>query len=304
MRYKSAFALEMAVKAAAAASPMDTGLAVSAFYFHRLLCRVFAGDSDSFVLKGGRAMLARNVDARATRDIDLLSTERDLDEALGELVRLAETDLDDFMTFEFAGSHPTKAEDEYRNGLSVRFIPVIGAKRLPPFSVDLVVDEVPLEGIERIAPADRIEVDGLETCDYLVYPVEAALADKLCALVEMHGGRASSRVKDLVDIAVYATASEVDGARLQARLRREATARRISLGDSFGLPESWGASQARQFAKLCQRTGLPKALRTIGAAAELARKLLDPAIRWEADGKRWNPKAREWERVSTPSDKR
>lgn len=186
MRYKSAAALEMAVKSAASASPMDTGRAVSAFYFHRLLCRVFAGGNGSFVLKGGRAMLARTVDARATRDIDLLSTEGSLEDALEELVRLAGTDLGDFVTFEFAGSHPIKAEDEYRSGLSVGFVPMLGAKRMQPVSVDLVVDEVPLEGAERISPADRIEVEGLETCDYLVYPVEAALADKLCGIVEVH----------------------------------------------------------------------------------------------------------------------
>lgn len=294
MRYKSAAALEMAVKSAASASPMDTGRAVSAFYFHRLLCRVFAGGNGSFVLKGGRAMLARTVDARATRDIDLLSTEGSLEDALEELVRLAGTDLGDFVTFEFAGSRPIKAEDEYRSGLSVGFVPMLGAKRMQPVSVDLVVDEVPLEGAERMAPADRIEVDGLETCDYLVYPVEAALADKLCALVETYGGRASSRVKDLVDIAVYAVTSEVDGSRLQARLRRESAARHVCLGEAFGLPEAWGVSQARQFAKLCQRTGLPGELRNIEAAAELAGKLLDPAIRGEADGKRWNPKVHEW----------
>ena len=88
MRYTSAAALEMAVKSAASASPMDTGRAVSAFCFHRLLCRVFAGGNGSFVLKGGRAMLARTVDARATRDIDLLSTEGSLEDALEELVNL------------------------------------------------------------------------------------------------------------------------------------------------------------------------------------------------------------------------
>lgn len=37
MRYKTLAALEMAVKAAAKASPMDTGRAVTGFYFHRLL---------------------------------------------------------------------------------------------------------------------------------------------------------------------------------------------------------------------------------------------------------------------------
>lgn len=50
------------------------------------------------------------------------------------------------------------------------------------------VDEVPLEGAERISPADRIEADGLETCDYLVYPVEAALADKLCGIAKFTEG--------------------------------------------------------------------------------------------------------------------
>jgi hypothetical protein len=43
-------------------------------------------------------------------------------------------------------------------------------------------------------PADRLEVDGLATCDYPVYPVEAALADKLCGIVETFTeGRASSQ---------------------------------------------------------------------------------------------------------------
>lgn len=295
MRYKSAAALEMAVKSAAVASPMETGRAVSAFYFHRLLCRVFAGGNGSFVLKGGRAMLARTADARATRDIDLLFTEQSLEGALEELVRLAGADLGDFVTFEFAGEHPIKAEDEYRQGLSARSVAMIGAKRLSPVSVDLVIDEVPLEGAERMAPADRIEVAGIEACDYLVYPVEVALADKLCGIVEMHGGRASSRVKDLVDISVYATTAEVDGAKLQSRLRRESAARRISLGTALALPEAWGSSQARQFAKLCQGTGLPEALRNMEAASKLAGRLLDPAIRGEADGLRWNPEVRKWE---------
>ena len=56
MTYKSAAAVEMAVKSASSASSLDTGRAVSSFYFHRLLCRVFAGNNKKFVLKGGQAM--------------------------------------------------------------------------------------------------------------------------------------------------------------------------------------------------------------------------------------------------------
>ena len=68
MRYRTPAALEMAIKAAAKASPLDTNLAISGFYFHRLLCRVFSEKNRKFVLKGGLSVLARTVDAarRAT----------------------------------------------------------------------------------------------------------------------------------------------------------------------------------------------------------------------------------------------
>ena len=49
-------------------------------------------------------------------------------------------------------------------------------------SIDLVVDKVPLEEVEVIEPVDRIQIEGLFTCNYLLYPVENALADKFCAL--------------------------------------------------------------------------------------------------------------------------
>lgn len=286
----------MAVKAAAAASPMDTGAAVSSFYFHRLLCRVFSGGNDSFVLKGGQAMLARTVGARATRDIDLRPTETSLEAALEELVRLVRRPTWATSSRSSSRSRPIKAGDEYRDGISVRFVPILGARRMPPISIDLVVNEVTHEGAEPIAPADRIEVEGLVTCDYLVYPIEAALADKLCGIVERHGGRASSRVKDLVDVTVYAVTSEVDGGRLQSRLRREAAVRRIPPpDDTFRLPEAWGFPQARQFAKLCQMTGLPGSLKNIDAAGELAGMLFGPAIRGKAEGLRWNPSGLKWE---------
>lgn len=48
MRYRTPAALEMAVKAAAKASPLDTNLAISGFYFHRLLCRVFSEKDRKF----------------------------------------------------------------------------------------------------------------------------------------------------------------------------------------------------------------------------------------------------------------
>ena len=296
MGYKSPSALEMAVKQAAKDSPQDTNRAVSGFYFHRLLCRVFEDGNDGFVLKGGQGMLARTIDARTTRDIDLLSARTNLDDALMDLRTLAAKDLGDFIHYDYAGSKPIKAEDEYRSGLSVRFVPILGTKKMQCISIDLVVDEIPLDGAEWLAPADRMDVAGLEACDYFVYPVVAALADKFCALRELHGGRVSSRVKDLVDIAVYATTCNVEGKGLQRRLKHEIAARKLMGIDAFSLPCEWGESQARQYEKLTRQTGLPEHLRDMRNAESLAAKLFDPLLSEKRIEVCWNCKTMNWER--------
>lgn len=295
MVYQSAAALESAVKAAAQSSPLDTGRAVSGFYFHRLLCRVFAGGNDSFVLKGGQAMLARTLDARMTRDVDLLALHHDLEATIEELIGLIEADFGDFIVFEYAGRRPIKTDDEYRSGATLKFVPILGAKRMQAINIDLVVDEVPLKDAQRVTPADRLEIAGLPTCDYLVYPVENALADKFCALLETHEGRVSSRVKDLVDIAIYATTCEIDGTKLQERVEREAAFRGLNLPETFKVPQDWGATHERQFVKLCQQTGLVAAFRTISAATSLAGNLLDPAVNKTSSGQSWNPETLKWQ---------
>lgn len=301
MRYKTPAALEMAVKAAARRSALDTGRAMMGFYFHRLLCRIFSDPHHAFVLKGGQSMLARTVDARATKDIDLLCKERSLERALEELEGLASADLGDHMRFTLASADPIKVEDEYRSGLRVVFQPTLGSKSLQPVSIDLVVDEVPLEHAELVAPADRVDVEGLQICDYLVYPVENALVDKLCALVERHDGRASSRVKDLVDIAIYATTCPIDGGKLREYVLQESVVRGIVLPEAFGIPDEWGTPHARQFEKLCSQTGLSHSLRSIDASAQLARRLFNPVLAGLANEMTWNPQKTAWEEFKVSS---
>ncbi len=190
MKYSSPRALEMALKSVARNSRIETSQVIDGFTTHRLLCRIFMGGRRDFVLKGGRSALARTIDARATRDVDLLYPKKGLDSAREILVDLVSRDLDDFMSFEFAGSRPIATDEDYRDGLSIRFIPYIGAKRMPTIVLDLVVDTIAVEDAEFVAPADRIEIGDLPTCDYLVLPIEHALADKMCALLERHGDRA------------------------------------------------------------------------------------------------------------------
>ena len=113
----------MAVKEAARKSPLDANRAIAGFYFHRLLCRVFSDPDSPLVLKGGQSVLARTVDARAARGIDLLARETSVEAAVADLRRLAGIGLDDFISFSFDKAEPTKAGDEYRSGMKVWFTP-------------------------------------------------------------------------------------------------------------------------------------------------------------------------------------
>lgn len=63
-----------------------------------------------------------------------------------------------------------------------------------------------------------------------------SLADKLCAMVETHEGRPSSRVKDLVDVSIYATSVDIDGSDLCKQVRTEAAVRKIALPEMFSVP--------------------------------------------------------------------
>lgn len=294
MAYRTPRALEMALKSAAKTSSMDTGRAVADFYRHRLLCRVFSDPKSSFLLKGGQSMLSRTIDARATRDIDLLNEEGDLDAALVELRRLAEVDLGDFVTFEFMDAKPIKAEDEYRSGFTVRFSVYLGAKWKQEMSIDLVVDEVPQDGYDVVTPADRVALPDVPVCDYRVYKVASALAEKFCGILEEHGGMVSSRVKDLVDVVVYALTEPVVGDELIMRLRTEAGARGIVLPPSFAVPVAWHGLYEPNFVKVSRQAGILGEGMSMDEAERIAARLLDSALDDSAMGKMWDPVMGRW----------
>ena len=196
-------------------------------------------------------MLARTADARATRDIDLLSEKADIDEALAELKHLA--------------------------------------------AIDLVFDRIAYGKSEVVEPADRIDVPDIPTFGYRIYPATSSLADKLCAMVEMHDGRPSSRVKDLVDVAVYAVTTDFDGGELCRRARIEATVRGIKLPEKYAAPMEWKRLYRSTFRKLVRQTGLPPEYAEIETAEALAASLLDPILSQEADGRRWYHEKLGWE---------
>lgn len=132
---------------------------------------------------------------RVPRGTSTCSRETSVKAAVADLRRLAGIGLGDFISFSFDKAEPIKADAEYRSGMKVWFTPSLGGKSLQAVSVYLVVDEV--DGLEpdTVTSADRLQIDDIPVFDYRIYRAESALADKLLAMIGVHDGRPSSRVK-------------------------------------------------------------------------------------------------------------
>ncbi len=159
------------------------------FAYDRLLARAFTGpDSQRWVLKGAGALLARLPQARHSRDLDLaflvLDNERDddLDEAVESLREAVDRDLGDHFRFEVVRGSPLQ---EAANGRRLHLVAYLGT-RYAAFHVDVVVGTAMTGVPELAAPLTSVDIPGLVRPTYRLFPLADHIADKLCAIIEVH----------------------------------------------------------------------------------------------------------------------
>lgn len=234
---------------------------------------------------------------RVPRGTSTCSRETSVEASVADLRRLAGIGLDDFISFSFDKAEPIKADDEYRSGMKVWFTPLsLDGKSLQAASVDLVVDEVDGLEPETITPADRLQIDDIPVFDYRIYRAESALADKLLVMVEVHDERPSSRVKDLVDVVVYAKACRIDSRTLTEQVANGSRARKVDLPERFQIPDAWPAAYGKPYAKMARQAKVDDVAPDMASAEELAARLYAPALGavQAGDSPAWSPAALDW----------
>lgn len=272
MPYKDGNALWAAVttraKAEAGISGREPGAVTRRFVIDRFLARVFAVPGGGWVLKGGNAVLTRVHDARATKDIDLLAELADLDAAVARLREAIDIDLGDHFRFVITGAKavsggPLQPDVE---GCKVSVDAYCGVTLRHSFSVDVVTGSLmTAEPDVQIRPG---LVPAVAPTSVRLYPVVDHIADKLCATQSMYGAagdQPSSRVRDLVDLVVFARAQAVDGAELAEAVGAEWTHRGLPGVPFFSPPETW----RRLYASLARRVPACGEVATFDAAVEL-----------------------------------
>ena len=259
--------------------------------FDRFLGRVTAVLGDAAMLKGGLVIELRIERARTTKDVDLRLLGSP-DNLLAKLQKVGRYDLGDFMTFEVMADdeHPEIRNDGMQyEGLRFRAQCLLAGKIYgQPFGVDVAFGDPILGEPEVVAGEDVLAFAGIAPPTHRLYPIETHIAEKLHAYT-MPRTRPNSRVKDLPDLALLASAQPIEAGRLRAALAQTFGFRKTHELPG-ALPEP-ASSWTVPYATIAREDELPWA--TLVDVTAAARAFLDPVLVADLDAM-WNPKIWAW----------
>jgi hypothetical protein len=265
--------------------------------YRRLLARLFTVQPESWVLKGGVALLFRLDPNRPSYDIDIAYSGAGVDHAVAitRLARAVASDLGDWFSFELGAPRAMKDED---HAITIGVIARIGAKEFARFSIDMPPPRGDVPSEPFAAPHIGIGFDALDDIPQMrLQPLEDQLADKICAMFERHdahGRQLSSRSRDLADIAMVASQCCIDGTRLQEVLTAE-NKRREAARLPDGLPTEFtiGSEQQEQW-RGTWTTSARKPPIGFDDALAIATTFLEPVFASEVGDLSWNPASQAW----------
>jgi hypothetical protein len=236
--------------------------------------------------------LARFATARHSKDVDVFFnvTDADADDAVDALRAALRIDLGDHFNFDITRVAPLQEEAK---GSRVHVNARLGPTSFATFHIDVVVGTA-MTGIpDVVPPLTPVDIEGLVRPHYRVFPVADHLADKLCAIIGTYAraGRpaSSSRVKDLVDIAIVATTQAIGSKALRVAVATNAALRRLELPERFAVPDpvGWAARYPRVAAEA------PGPVSDYDTAVNLASRIFDPVLDATATGG-WDPSVQAW----------
>lgn len=254
------------------------------------------------MLLGGNALLIRAGGGRFTRDIDLAreTTWDDPTPVRKELQALVDAwGQVDLFRFELGDIDPHSDPDSFGYGAKTAKIPVtvwLGNRIFDTFIIDITNRRHDHGPVDLLPLTPVIEHETLTHLPKVpVAAVENHLADKICALYELHGrnkDQPSTRYRDLADIVRLITASRIDAARLREVLDHGQQRRGIVLPQQLQAPSPrWVENfprAAKDFAEY------PAEHQRLEASLNHARECLNPVLAGTITARHWDPTTRSW----------
>lgn len=272
------------------------------YIFTIFLSRIFQDQQAPWVLLGGNALLIRTGGGRFTQDVDLArqSPWPSIQDVLTELRSLSSRPhhCDPFQ-FELYSITPRRDLDPNGYGAAtakVKATALLGGQNFEAFSIDLTIRRLLDAPVDQVQLKPIIDHETLKDLPSVpTTPIENHLADKICALYEMHGqdGRGPpTRYRDLADIVRIVEGVPFDAARLAIILERESGRRRLELPHSLKPPgPDWTTNFPAAAANFAE---YPPELFDLDAALEFAGNCLDGVLHGTRSSGSWDPAQRTW----------
>lgn len=261
--------------------------------------RLFHDADGSWALVGGNALLLRTGGGRFTDDVDLTYTQtwEDSEQLRTELTRLASHDLGDGFTFRFTRADNRRQPDDFGYGTTsakVAADALLAGKVFETFTLDIALKRHVQDPVDYVPARPVIEHPTLDDLPRVpVVHIESHLADKICAMYETHhGGKPSTRYRDLADIVRIVTNLPIDAARLTQTLEHEAGRRHLELPSQLISPhEQWQRAYPDAAKKFSE---FPAEYQSLEASLARAARCLAPVLSREVLAGTWDPHARIW----------
>ena len=295
MRYRTATGFRTALEQRLLAHSRATGLGLARLRklvaFERLLARLLATAADRWILKGGLALDFRLRDrARATIDMDLA---RQGDEVAADAdFRVAQAaDLGDYFTFEIVRTGLLD-EADVAGAVRYRVRASLAGRRFEDLVVDVGFADPPVGEPDLVIGPDLLAFADVPPVRVPTLPLPEHVAEKVHAYTRRYGPllRASTRVKDLVDLVLLPTTSTFVAGEVRAALHQTFETRAThplptSLPEP---PPGWEAPYRR----LAKDLAIPSAQRE---AYRVAAVFLDPVLNGTVDADTsWDPGTGAW----------
>ena len=256
--------------------------------FDRMLARLVVAAPGAWVLKGGFALDLRLADrARTTKDVDLAWFFEE-DELLDTLIDAAARDLADYFNFslERADIPPDLMGGAHR----FRVIASLAGRPFEAFVLDVAVDDATGPDIELLMTPDLLGFADIDPVTVPALPLAAQVAEKLHAYTRVYeGGRASSRAKDLIDLALIAHLFPLEAQKVREAIDAVFAQRATHQPPAVLSPPP--AHWRSPFQRLALAVGLADDL---DAGHNCAAAMLDPVLQRTVTTGTWHPDTQRW----------
>ncbi|MBK4147093.1 nucleotidyl transferase AbiEii/AbiGii toxin family protein [Corynebacterium macginleyi] len=269
--------------------------------FECFLTRLFSEPSSEWILKGGTALLMRNGSGRFTRDVDLARAEKwdDPRDVVHQLEHKLQRESVDPFTFKILATNSRRFDTHggYRTPtMTVNIEANLGGRTFHRFRIDVTLmrhTQVPPEIVEVDPLLNLVTKEGgYRRFSVAIIPVEAHLADKICAMQESHGNSVSMRFHDLADIIQIIRTQDFSAEKLLGVLDHEVNRRGIDWPGRISSPGNvWEKEYAR---KAATYAGLPPELHSLHSSLSYAGLCLDEVLSRQRLSGKWDHRRKTW----------